>query len=71
MECDSEGKSILSLLKKASWKSIKWSADASLDAARCQGRFPVLVGGAACLGMVLAYDNNMKWLYEHSASCMM
>ena len=28
-------------------------------------------GGAAHLGMALAYDNNMKWLYEYSASGMM
>ena len=66
-----DGKSILSLLKKASWKSIQQSADASLDAARCQGRFLVPVGGAARLEMALAYDNNTKRLYEHSASCIM
>ena len=71
MECDSEGKSILSLLKKASQESVQWSADASLDVARCQGRFPVSAGGVAHLGMVLAYDNNKKQLYEYSASCMM
>ena len=29
------------------------------------------VGGAAHFVMVLAYDNNMKRLYERSASCMM
>ena len=71
MECDLEGKSILSLLKKASQESIQRSADASLDAARCQGRFLVSVGGAAHLRMALAYDDNTKWLYERSASCMM
>ena len=52
-------------------ESIQWSADASLDAARCQGRFPVSVGGAVHFGMVLAYDNNTKRLYECSASFMM
>ena len=71
MEYESEGKSILSLLKKASRESIQRSADASLDAARCQGRFPVSAGGAVRLGMALAYDNNMKRLYEGSASGMM
>ena len=71
MECDSEGKSILSLLKKVSQESIQQSADASLDAARCQERFPVSVGGTAHLRMVLAYDGDTKWLYECSASCMM
>ena len=49
MECDSDGQSILSLLKKASQESIQQSTDASLDAARCQGRFPVSAGGVAHL----------------------
>ena len=71
MECKLEGKSILSLLKKVSQESIQQSADASLDAVRYQGRFPVLVGGAAHLRMALAYDGDMKQLYECSTSCMM